>query len=141
MAPDNQHYVDEIKSPMTVQIYPKGNSSFELYEDDGESYDYEKSVFSITTFTCKETGNELFITKSAPVGKYTIPERDHIFCVHKNTEIKDVMQAGRTLPLLKSEKEFNQATEGWMQDAAGKKLLWIKVKGSVNDAVEINVLY
>jgi len=141
MAPDNQKYVDEIKSPMTIQIYPKGNSSFELYEDDGESYDYEKEVFSITKFTCKETGNELLITKSAPVGKYAIPERDHVFCVHKNAETKEVLQAGRSLPLVKSEKEFNEATEGWMQDAAGKKLLWIKVKGSLKDAVEINLLY
>lgn len=140
MAPDNQRYVDEIKSPLIIQIYPKGNSSFELYEDDGESYDYEKDVFSITKFSCKENNEELFINKGEPEGIYIIPERDHIFCVHKKTEIKDVLQGGRSLPLLKSEKEFNAASEGWMHETIGKKLLWIKVRGSVNDAMEIKVL-
>lgn len=140
MAPDNQHFVDEIKSPLTIQIYPKGNSSFELYEDDGKSYDYEKGVFSLTRFTAKETRNELLITKSAAFGKYAIPERGHIFCVHKGTKIKDVIQAGRSMPLLKSEEDFNQATEGWMQETAGKKLLWIKVRGSVKEAMEIKII-
>lgn len=141
MAPDNQHYVDEIKSPLTIQIYPKGNSSFELYEDDGESYDYEKGIFSITTFTAKETGNGLMITKSAPVGKYAIPERDHIFSVHKKTEVKEVFHAGRILPMVKSETAFNETAEGWLQETSEKKLLWIKVKSSVKDAVELKVLY
>ncbi len=140
MAPDGQHYVDEIKSPLTVQVYPKGDSSFELYEDDGKSYDYEKGVFSITKFTAKEIGSELLITRSAPVGKYAIPERDHIFCVHKGAKIKDVIQAGHSMPLLKSEEEFNQANEGWWQEISGKKLLWIKVKGSVMEEVEIRVI-
>lgn len=139
MAPANQDYMDEIKSPLTIHIYPKGNSSFELYEDDGESYDYEKSVFCITTFSCNESGKELFISKSAPIGKYQIPERELVFCVHGRPEIKAVVQSGRSLPVFASEKEFNTASEGWLSETTGKKQLWIKVKSGVNDAIKINV--
>ncbi len=139
MGLSNQHYVDEIKSPLTVHIYPKGSSKFELYEDDGESYDYEKSVFSTTTFSCVAAKNMLVIKKYAPKGTYKIPERVQQFCIHKTSGIKEVAQSGRALPMFTTEKDFNTASEGYFTETTGKKLLWIKVKSGVNDAVEISV--
>jgi alpha-glucosidase len=139
MAPDNQHYVDEIKSPLTIQIYPKGNTFFDLYEDDGESYDYEKNIFSITRFSSIEENGELIIKKSAPTGTYKIADREHIFCIHKKPAVTTVLQGGRALPMLPTTAAFNAATEGWVQEASDKKLLWVKVKGSVNDNLEFVV--
>ena len=55
--------------------------------------------------------------------------------------VKEVQQQGRSLPFLGSAKEFGNALEGWMPETNGKKLLWIKVKGGVHDAMEIKVLY
>jgi len=141
LAPDNQRYIDEIKSPLTIHIYPRGNSSFELYEDDGESYEYEKDIFSITTFRCNENDKKLLISKSKPVGKFEVPERDYVFCVHGTTAVKDISSDGHSLPIFTSEKEFNAGAEGWMRETSGKKLLWIKVKSSVSDAIDINVAY
>jgi alpha-glucosidase len=138
MAPDNQRYIDEFKSPLTIQIYPKNKSSFELYEDDGESYNYEKGIFAKTEYSYEENNKGLIIRKSAPSGEYKIPERDLIFCIHKIIDIKEVVQAGRPLAMLKSIQQFDSASEGWMQDQTGKKL-WIKVKCSVNDPVEVQV--
>ena len=63
MAPDNQSYVDEIKNPLTIQIYPKGKGSFDLYEDDAESYDYEKGVYAITTFSYEENAGGMTIER------------------------------------------------------------------------------
>jgi len=51
LAPEDQHYVDEKTSPYTIHIYPKGTGSFDLYEDDGESYDYEKGIHAITKYS------------------------------------------------------------------------------------------
>jgi alpha-glucosidase len=140
MAPDNQHYIDEIKSPLTIQIYPKGKSSFELYEDDGESYDYEKGIYTITTFSSWDNGKELVIKKAVPAGKYKIPEREHLYCVHQKPEVEKVIQDGRTLPVFISLCDFNSAEEGWMQESEGKKLLWVKIKSGVNDAVELKIV-
>ncbi len=141
MAPDNQHYIDEIASPLTIQIYPKGKSSFELYEDDGESYDYETGVFSITNFSCNDLGKELQILKSVPVGKYNIPEREIIYCVHTKDGAKEVIQDGRNLPSYRSEKEFNSQSEGWMQEADGKKLIWIKVHSKAEERVSMKISF
>jgi alpha-glucosidase (family GH31 glycosyl hydrolase) len=141
MAPDNQHYMGEIKSPFTIHIYPKANSSFELYEDDGESYDYEKDVFSTTTFHCKDNGNELMIRKEAPVGKYVIPEREIFICIHMKTGAKEVRHNGLTLPLVRSAEELNSQKGGWIQEKEGKGLILIKADCKTADKMDINVLF
>ena len=138
---DNQHYVDEIRSPLTIQIYPEGKSSFELYEDDGESYDYERGIFSITTYSCTDLGKELLIKKSAPVGKYNIPEKEIVYCIHLKTGAKEVFHDQRSLPLCRSEEEFNSQKEGWMQESGGKKLLWFKVNLNAADKMEVKVSF
>jgi alpha-glucosidase len=141
MAPDNQHYIDEIRSPLTIQIYPKGKSSFELYEDDGVSYDYEKGIFSTITFYSEEVSNGLIIRKEAPVGNYNIPEKEFIICVHKKPGAKDITYNGSTLPHSRSKEEFNAVKAGWMQEEDGKELLWIKVDCKAADKFEIKVSY
>jgi alpha-glucosidase (family GH31 glycosyl hydrolase) len=140
MAPDNQHYVDEILSPLTIHIYPDGTSTFDLYEDDGESYDYEKGIYTITTFSSWDNGKELLIKKAVPAGNYRISEREHLYCVHQKPEVKKVIQDGRTLPVFISLCDFNSAEEGWIQESEGKKLLWVKIKSGVNDAVELKIV-
>ena len=141
MAPDNQHYVDEITSPLTINVYPKGASSFELYEDDGESYDYERDLFSITTITSNDNGKDLLIQKSAPVGKFKIPEKDFIFCIHLKPGAQKVFHDGRPLPYCKSPEELDLQNEGWWQENVGKRLIWIKVNREVSDKVDIKVSF
>jgi hypothetical protein len=141
MAPDNQRYVDEITSPLTINVYPKGASSFELYEDDGESYDYEKDIFSTIAFYSEEVANGLIITKEAPLGKYVIPEKDFVLCVHNKPGAKAVKYRGGALPPCRSIEEFNALKAGWMQEEDGKKLLWVKVDSNAADKFEIKVSY
>jgi alpha-glucosidase (family GH31 glycosyl hydrolase) len=138
MAPDKQSYVDEIKSPLTIQIYPKGKGSFDLYEDDAESYDYEKGIFAITTFSYEENTGGMIIRKSAPAGTYKIAERDHVFCVHKEMNIKAVSHEGQLLKNLMSVEEFNADGTGWMYDPWVRKL-WIKMKGGTQEVLELMV--
>jgi alpha-D-xyloside xylohydrolase len=116
MAPDNQKFVDEKKSPLTIRIYPKGTSSFVLYEDDGVGYDYEK--------------------KSAPSRSYKVPQRDHIFEVHKQMHVKLVTKADKKLPRFKKKAKFDAAPEGWFYDA-GKMIIWAKVKGGANEPISL----
>ena len=65
-------YIHENKDfPLLVDIFPNydGESAvFELYEDDGESQDYLKNIYSKTKFECVTSGNELLTTIS-PVDK------------------------------------------------------------------------
>jgi alpha-glucosidase len=136
MAPDGQRYVDEKKSPLTVRIYPKGTSYFRLYEDDGLSYDYEKGVYSITTFKCVHSDESILVSKGAPRGKYRIPERDHIFRIHKKTALKAVTKDNKPLPRFDKKAALDSSTQGWFYDT-NKNIIWAKVKGGANEAVSL----
>ena len=138
MAPDNQRYVDEKKGPLTVRIYPQGRSSFGLYEDDGISYDYEKGVSALTTFECIENKNGIVVTKSAPSGRYRVPERDHVFRVHKEMAVKSVTKGEDLLCRLDRKRGFNAASDGWFYDEK-KKILWVKVKGCADASIRLDI--
>jgi len=140
LAPEDQHYVDEKSSPYTIHIYPKGTGSFDLYEDDGESYDYEKGIYAITKYSYQEHANRLTIEKSIPNGKYQIPERDHIFCVHGLPRVQSVGQEGLLLKPLGSDEELKSAQVGWRWDEFGKRL-WIKPKGGVKEAMTLQIAF
>jgi alpha-glucosidase (family GH31 glycosyl hydrolase) len=138
MAPDAQQYMDQKLSPMTVRIYPSGRSSFQLYEDDGKSYDYEKGVYAITLFRCAQAPDGIKISKSAPKGKYKIPERDHIFRVHCDMPVKSISTSEGELACKKTKNIFNSSDKGWFWDT-NNNIIWARVKGGADKAVSINI--
>jgi len=137
MAPDDQKFVDEKKGPLTIRIYPKGASTFELYEDDGVSYDYQKGVYALTTFKCVETDNGIVVSKSSPEGSYKIPERDHEFYVYKKMTVKSVTKDNGLLPRFSKKAMFDCATEGWFHDVS-RHIIYAKVKGGANKAISLH---
>ena len=65
----SMQYVDEIPdAPIEVCVYPGKDAVYELYEDEGNSYRYEKGEYSLTKMTWSEESRELKI--SEPSGSY-----------------------------------------------------------------------
>ncbi|NZA28665.1 DUF5110 domain-containing protein [Luteimonas sp. SJ-92] len=57
-----QQYVDERPdAPLTLTVYTGADGAFSLYEDDGDSYDYEQGRFSRIPLTWNEDAGELSI--------------------------------------------------------------------------------
>ena len=75
-----------IKTPENIawEIFPKGDSKFTLYEDDGESYKYLDGNIAKTGLECLERGNNIKITIIPRTGQYdNMPEkRTHSFKIH-----------------------------------------------------------
>jgi len=138
MAPDGQLYLDQKKGPMTVRIYPEGKTYFRLYEDDGISYDYEKGAYAITLFKCLENDNGISISKNTPRGSYKVPERDHIFRVHKKMAVKSVTLDGKELARLGDKGKLDSAGQGWFNNESNG-IIWIKVKGRADKALDIGI--
>jgi len=138
MAPDDQNYVDEKKSPLTLRIYPKGNSSFTLYEDDGVSYDYQTGVYALTTFKCVGSKDSILVTKSAPRGRFRIPLRDHILRVHGQEPVKCVTKDDKELQCFDSKADFDKAAQGWYYDKKNK-IVWARIAGGANEAFAVNI--
>lgn len=65
-------------SAMEVWIY-RGNSTFTLYEDDGETLDYKNGKFAETVFTISEKGKDVCFEISAVSGDLSVlPEKRDI---------------------------------------------------------------
>jgi hypothetical protein len=57
MAPDMQYTGQKPWDPITLEIFPHGSSSFEMYLDDGNSFDYLQGKYTVTTIQCEETAS------------------------------------------------------------------------------------
>ncbi len=68
--------------PLILDIWPFGESEASLYEDDGESLDYQAGAWRRTRFTCSATDGRVVFTMHAPQGDYVPPERSPLLCIH-----------------------------------------------------------
>jgi alpha-glucosidase/alpha-D-xyloside xylohydrolase len=59
----------------SVHVYPGANGSFTLFQDDGKTYAYEKSVGSVTRLTWDEAAHQL---KHEGASAWTGPDRSGV---------------------------------------------------------------
>lgn len=64
MGPENE-YVDQSQDPTEIRVYMGADGSFNLYEDEGDGYEYENGAFSNIPFTYTDA------TKTLTIGKRT----------------------------------------------------------------------
>ena len=77
MGPARQHTNDLPEAPVELHIYPGQDGSFELYEDEGDQYNYEDGAFSMIDIHWQEAGRQL--TLEARKGEYAgMPEQREI---------------------------------------------------------------
>jgi alpha-D-xyloside xylohydrolase len=74
MGPVRQHVNDLPEAPVELHIYPGQNGSFQLYEDEGDQYNYEDGAFSMIDIHWQDAERQL--TLGACKGSYTgMPEQ------------------------------------------------------------------
>lgn len=78
--------IDEI----ILDVYPEGESSFKLYDDDGESLDYQNGEFSISEIKMKETENQVTLEINTPEGEFEVAPRNYKIRIHSEQEFSDI---------------------------------------------------
>ncbi|MGC9150923.1 MAG: TIM-barrel domain-containing protein [Microbacter sp.] len=63
MGPFLQYATEKPANPLELRIYPGANGSFTLYEDENNTYDYEKGVYATISFKWNDAKRELIIGK------------------------------------------------------------------------------
>lgn len=73
----NSYTTNDISNPSSIEILvSRGNNSFSLYEDDGETLSYENGVYAETVFDVKKIGaNVEFIINRTTGDTSVVPER------------------------------------------------------------------
>lgn len=97
--PVMQYIGEKLSFPIILEIFPatiNKEASFALYEDDGESRDYERNVYSKTKFTAKETkeGFTVIVNAREEKGYKPAGERNYILKLHTINKPKTVIVNG-----------------------------------------------
>ena len=61
LGPEMQYVGEKTWENLEIRVYPGANGSFVLYEDEGDSYNYEKGVYSTITFSWNDKARKLTI--------------------------------------------------------------------------------
>ena len=90
-------YSDELPDQtLTIEVIPGKDASFDLYEDDGITYDCEKGQFSVIPIMWEEQTRSLTLGKRSGVFDGMKPQRNFVIKVidGKNIVTKDVRYDG-----------------------------------------------
>ncbi len=110
----------EPQKDIILKVYPHGNTSFTMYDDDGESYAYEDGAVCSTLFECRENGKSIHVTVNPVEGSYEgLPDsRNYSFelrCTSKprkvslnGTPVKDWSWENNTLQVNAGETSITQ---------------------------------
>jgi hypothetical protein len=70
MWPDMNYVGQKPVDVLDLHIYPDGDTSFTLYEDDGESFNYLEGAVAVTKITSSAATNEVSISIGPRTGSY-----------------------------------------------------------------------
>ena len=113
------------KDVLTLDIYPYGKSAFTLYEDDGETRQYQSGQFSTQTFSVdapQNTAGDIQVHIAPLIGHYAgmLNERALQLQIHTRVEPDSISFAGKPFTALPSRAAFDDAKAGWYYDAKDK---------------------
>ncbi|GAA5522123.1 DUF4968 domain-containing protein [Aliifodinibius salicampi] len=114
----------ETADTLTLEIFPDGESSYEIYDDDGKSKNYEDGEYAITEVTANDDSGQTVIKIQAPQGEYQVPERSYKLNVHSDTAPQSVQEGSKQLNSFSSGSEYeeNQQQAGWYFDEEAGEL-------------------
>jgi hypothetical protein len=145
--PDLAYFNEAPWDPLTLEVWPAGNTSFELYEDDGvtrlalpPTSAFAKTLVSVAApidYLSHATSANVTITIAATRGSYQgmLPSRGFMINVRSRFPPLDVVRSGgrqhappNVLPKMGSAAELDAASTGWFYDASVQQgLLMVKL--------------
>lgn len=101
MSPVMQ-YTDQIPdAPYEIRVYGGADGAFELYEDDGDNYTYEKGEFAVVKLSWSDQRKELIISKREGTFASLVKERKlNIVFIRPNAKIaREVLYTGQEMTI------------------------------------------
>lgn len=126
---------------LSLNIYPSGNSSYTLYEDDGLTREHRKGRYATTQFDVSAAGSgNIVITLHSAQGDYNgkIKTRTYLLDIHTRINPAAVSVKGKKIRQAKSMEEFNSAASAWYFDPALQNgVVHIKTGGLSTDETSV----
>lgn len=108
---------------LTLDVYPWGPGSFELYEDDGVTREYAAGASSTQSFTVDAPAGgrgDVVVRVGERSGSYDgmASARPYEITAHTGTAPRSVTAGGASVPALSSAAEYEAAQVGWFFDGS-----------------------
>jgi len=118
MQPVMNHVGETAVTQLNVEMFPSTTpTSFDLYDDDGLTYAYEKSVYSLRRLTLQREDTSVRVTLSKSSGSFNSPMASLILKVH-GVKASKVEQGGKSLQPAAGLDDLQKGTgEGWVTGA------------------------
>ena len=140
MGPVMQYTGEKPTEPLCFDIYPFKASQFLLYDDDGETYQYENGDYQTTLITCTSDQNNTQITFFKPEGEYeNVDTKTVLLRVYQSQPARLQMDREK-VKLLDGESSLEKAELGWIYDKENQvvlvKIPYAKVEKGVTLSLE-----
>ncbi|WP_231425163.1 glycoside hydrolase family 31 protein [Pedobacter sp. Leaf250] len=124
---------------VTLDVFPFGDSKYDLYEDDNLSSNYKTGNFSITKITSSLKDDHMILNIAKPVGPFKPSNHRYLAKIHWNgkTAPKSVSENGKKMDLVNDENQLNQKP-GWFYDGKNN-VIWIKSAGNNVSEISLSV--
>lgn len=116
---------------LTLDIYPFGHSTFDLYEDDGVTRAHRQGAFAKTLIESTLTDKGLHIVVRAARGSYQgkYDKRAYLLDVHRPRAFHRVLLNGKPIRIYKTLSDWDQAAQGCYFDPQDREgILHIKTE-------------
>ena len=117
----------------------KDASSFEYYDDDGKTYNYEKGEYFIQDMHTQDKGNSIEFKIDSKKGSFTPNTQYYVVRIHGNAG-KDIKLNGQSIQTASTiDDMMNSSNESWInsKDVYGD-VTYIKVKVGEEKSIEIS---
>ena len=133
MYPEMLYGTQKPKDTLTFDIYPYGKSSFELYEDDGNTRAYLDGKFSTQLVSCDApagTAGDIHVTVAPALGDFDgkYAKRIYAFEIHSPFRPLRVLANGTELREIADVRAYENSLEGWRYDASDRRgIVYVKL--------------
>ena len=103
---------------ITLDVFPGANHSFNLYEDDGTSLDYQDGEYAQTKIDLVSSSASLKILIAKPDGKFQTALHHFLLKIHSDRRPTNVFENGQLI------NETRSNSEGWVYDSK-QKIIWV----------------
>ena len=134
------------KDPLTLDIYPYGNTQFEMYEDDGNTRKYQRGEFATQLIQVKapegKAGDiEVLVGKS--VGEFAgkLNSRVYELLIHSEVKPRSITVNGQPVLELTDPGAYPNAMAAWYDDRTDRQgIIHVKLaRASTDHEIRVNL--
>jgi len=139
MQPEMKYTGEKPVDVITLDVFPYGESSYEMYEDDQLSLNYQTGNFALTKISSSLISSNLTLKINKPTGKF-LPSNHHY--------LNKIHWSGSKSPISVSENNVKvnavnaisklNDNAGWFYEEK-TKILWVKTIGNNNTNITLNI--